>query len=363
MKAWRVYGIGDMRLDEIPSPEVRPGWVVLKVRVLQPSITEVEELQGKAVGAAKDFEAMIKEKGPLQLFGHEFCGKVVEVREAVENVKLGDRVFYHRGVPCRNCSLCRAGYEEYCHTFVPIGKEIPGCLAEYVALPARAIASIPDSISDNEAAAMQPLVSVVGSVSAVKIKMGDTVAVLGQGVMGLNCMQVSRVCGAGKVIGIDVRDESLAVSSKLGADIVINARKTDPVEAVLKITDGVGADVVFECAGGSPGQGLSGLRTLNQALSMVSTGGKIMQLAFLSPEATLPISAVDKKGIHYMGRKHSPPRLVRYTIDLVASKRVQLMPYITHVLEGLDKVPQAFEITGNKAKYGAVNPAQVVVAR
>jgi len=125
----------------------------------------------------------------------------------------------------------------------------------------------------------------------------------------------------------------------------------------------VGADVVFECAGGSPEHGLAGSKTLIQAMSMARNEGKIMQIAFLPPGTTFPVSAVDKKGIHYMGRKSPSPRIIQYTIDLVKSKRIQLSPYVTHVLEGLDKVPQAFEITGNKAKYRAINPAQVVVAQ
>ena len=87
-----------------------------------------------------------------------------------------------------------------------------------------------------------------------------------------------------------------------------------------------------------------------------------MQVAFLPPDATVPVSVVDNKGIVYMGRKHAFPREVNYTVDLVTSRRIQLAPYMTHVLEGLDKVPEAFEITGNKAKHGGVNPAQVIVA-
>jgi L-iditol 2-dehydrogenase len=93
---------------------------------------------------------------------------------------------------------------------------------------------------------MQPLVSSVEAVHLIGVKMGDTVVVLGQGTMGLNAIQISRVCGAGKIIGVDVRDDTLAISSQLGADIVINAGRVDPVEAVLEATGGVGADVVFE---------------------------------------------------------------------------------------------------------------------
>lgn len=335
MKAWKVYGVGKMKLDEVPYPVAKPGWAIVKVRTLQISITEVAGLHGAPFVEGQTIGEVVEEKGPLQLFGHEFCGEVVEVGKDVESVKVGDRIFYHG------------------RTSAGLGHTIPGCLAEYVALPSDSVASIPDSISDSEAAAMQPMVAVVGRVYAVKIEMGDTVVILGQGIMGRNCMQVSRIWGAGKTIAVARREESLAVSKALGADFIINASKVDPVEVVLEITNGVGADIVFECAGGET--------TLNQAVSMVRNEGKIMQPAILPAEATLPVGAIAKKRIYYMGGAHSP-RLVPYTIDLVASKRVQPAPAVTHVLKGLDKVPEAFEITGNKAKYGAVSPAQVVVA-
>ncbi len=353
MKAWRVYGASKMKLDEVPYPVAQSGWVIVKVRTLQISITEVAGLRGAPFVGNQTIGEVVEEKGPLQLFGHEFCGEVVELGEGVENVRTGDRVFYHGRAPCHKCASCRTGHEEYCLAGAGLGHTIPGCLAEYVALPSDSIASIPDSISDSEAAAMQPMVAAIGRVYAVKIEMGDIVVVLGQGVIGRNCMQVSRIWGAGKIIAIARRDKALAVSKVLGADIVINASKVDPVEVVLEATNGVGADIVFECAGSEA--------TLNQAISMVRNEGKIMQPAILPIETALPIGAIAKKRIYYMGGAHSP-RLVRYTIDLVTSKRVQPAPAVTHVLKGLDKVPEAFEITGNKAKYGAISPAQVVVA-
>ena len=363
MKAWRVYGVDDMRLDDIPVPEVKPGWVLVKVKIVQLSITEIQQLKGIGVGGV-NVDKMIKEQGPLQLFGHEFCGEVVEIGKGVETLKKGDRVFWARALPCHNCELCRAGQEKYCTTFLPLGMGVPGCLAEYCALPADSgIVSVPDEVTDSEAATMQPLVSCVGNVVATEIEAGDTVAVLGQGLMGLNTMQAARVCGAGKVIAVDIRDEALEVAKKVGADITINANQIDPVEAVMEITKGLGAKVVFECAGGTPEQGLSGLKTLHQALDMVAHYGKIMQVAFLPPDAAVSIKAINDKGLIFMGRRHSFAKEVNYTVDLVASKRIQLAPYMTHTLEGLDKVPEAFEISGNKAKYHGVNPAQVIVTQ
>jgi threonine dehydrogenase-like Zn-dependent dehydrogenase len=358
-----MYGIGDMRLDDMPMPEVQAGWVLIKTRMLQPSITEVAQWQGLNPSSAANLKKMLEEKGPLQMFGHEFCGEVVEVGEGVSNVKVGDRVFYWRRVPCYQCAICLAGREELCCKGPLMGSDIPGCLAEYFVTPAGGIASIPDSITDSEVTAMQPLVSIVATVYATGIEMGDTVVAIGQGSMGLNVTQVSRVCGAGKTIAVDVRDDVLAFSSRLGADITINASRIDPVQAVMDATGGVGADIIFECAGGSPQHGLAGTKALTQAMNMVRDQGKITQVAMLGPGAAIEVGPINMRGIQYRGLGACTRKVLQYTIDAVVSKRVQLAPLVTHVLRGLDKVPEAFEITGNKAKYRAINPAQVIVAQ
>jgi threonine dehydrogenase-like Zn-dependent dehydrogenase len=358
MKAWQVYGVGDMRLEDVPMPRTIPGWALVKIRMVQVSVTEVASFQGKSGNLTR----LLQEKLPRQMFGHELCGDVVEIGEGVTNIKKGDRVIYFGRAPCRKCALCLAGYPELCCKGPMLGDDIPAGLAEYAVLPAPSLISIPDSISDNEGTAMQPLMGTIGAVHLIGVQMGDTVAVIGQGSMGLNATQVCRVCGAGKVIGIDVREPSLEMSRQLGADIVINASKIDPVEGVLAATAGVGADIVFECAGGSPDQGLSGLTALSQAMKMVRDQGKISQVALLGPSGRVETSSINTKGVLYRGLGTSNWKLANYMVSLVATKRVKLTPLITHVLEGLDKIPQAFEITGNKAKYMTINPAQVKVS-
>jgi threonine dehydrogenase-like Zn-dependent dehydrogenase len=357
MKAWRVYGIGDIRLDDVEMPRVKPRWVLVRIRMLQLAVTEVELFYGNYGNLGK----MLEKQSPRELLGHALCGEVIEVGEGVNHVKVGDRVIYYGRVTCHNCAFCIAGYEElYCKSPL-VGFEIPGALSEYALFPAGSLISIPDSVNDSEATAIQPAVSTMGAVHVAGVEMGDTAVVLGLGTMGISAVQICRVCGAGKVIGVDVRNETLAISKRLGIDITIDARETDPVQAVLEITRGTGADIVFDCAGGSPKQGLSSTKTIEQAMRMVREEGKISQIAVFEPNTRLDVSSLVMRGIHYTGLGASSWKMAQYTIDLVASKRLQLAPLITHILEGLDKVPQAFEITGNKAKYGALNPAQVVV--
>jgi threonine dehydrogenase-like Zn-dependent dehydrogenase len=362
MRAWLSYGFNDMRLEDVPMPHAQPGWVVCRVRMLELSVTEVAEFRGLPVSSHENIKRLFAEKTPLQLWGHEFSGDVVEVGSGVTNVKLGDRVFYHRGVPCGSCKYCLANRQQFCRSCINVGEDTPGCLAEYFAIPASTIAALPPQISDKEACALQPLVSIMGSVQATGIEMGDTVVVIGQGPMGLDCVQVARVAGAGKVIAVARRDPVLAISKQLGADITINATRTDAVEAVLDLTGGMGCDVVFECAGGSKSQGHAGCDTFVQGLEMLRNEGRIVEIGFLPIDSEIPIRLIDKKGIRIVGRRFPSPKMINYAIDLVASKRVLIEPTVTHVLHGIEKVPEAFEISGNKAKYGAINPAQVVIA-
>lgn len=361
MKAWRVYSIGDMRLEEEPMPKAKPGWVVAKVRVVQGSVTEAQRALG-----IYDFEKIgkiIKEKAPVKLFGHEMCAQVVEVGEGVSNVKAGDRVAARSRMPCHQCNLCLAGYPERCHKGPSLGQQLPGGLAEFVALPAELLVKLPETVSDSEGACIQPSAGSTGAVACAEIQMGDTVVVLGQGCMGNYAMQVARCSGAGRVITTDVRDETLELSRQLGADYVIDARKEDPKKKIMELTNGIGADIVFDAAGGSPKAGLSGDQTLLTSFEVVRDEGRVVQIAHIEGAVTLDIKRLRTKGIQYVMMRGSSDDLMRHTVDLVASKRLQLKPLIRHVLEGLENGARALEMTANKAKYGIINPVQVVVSK
>lgn len=361
MKAWMTHDFNDMRLEERPLPQIRAGWVVCRTRVLELSVTEVAEFQGAAVSSHDSLKAKLARESPLPLFGHEFCAEVVEVGSDVDNVRVGDRVFYHRGVPCGSCPYCKSSQPSLCRTVINVGEDTPGCLAEYFPVPASMIAAVPAEVSDFEAAALQPLVSIVGAVAGAGIEPGDIVTVIGLGPMGLDALQVARACGAGTVIAIARRDPVLDLARKLGADIVINVNAQNPVEAVMDATNGLGCDVVFDCAGGSPGQGLAGVEAFQQGLEMLRSQGRIVEIGHLPAGATVPLRLVEKKGLQVIGRGLPSPKIVRYAIDLISSKRVQLEPTILHKLDGLQRVPEAFDMLSNKAKHGIINPPQVIV--
>ncbi|MGV3721285.1 MAG: zinc-dependent alcohol dehydrogenase [Actinomycetota bacterium] len=361
MRAWRFYGFGDMRLDEIPEPQLRPDHVLVQPICVQPSVTEAQLAFGIRTLAFDNISRRLAAEAPVQLFGHEFCARVVALGEGVTGYEIGDRVAARAKLPCGACPLCRSERSNECRSGPIIGFQLPGCFSELALIPETALVKVDDRISDTEAACLQSLSDSVAGVETANIRMGDTVVVFGQGSMGLECLQVARCSGAGRLITVDVRPEACAVSRLLGADHALNAAECDPVAAIRDLTGGIGADVVFECAGGSTKQGLAGSRTVGQAVDAVRPGGKIVGVSWFGAPLELDVDLLRERSLRYLFPDISTRAHLELTVRLVASGRIQVKPMITHTLSGLEAVPEAFEITANKGKYGALNPAQVLL--
>jgi threonine dehydrogenase-like Zn-dependent dehydrogenase len=362
MKAWRFYAFGDLRLDEIELPACPPDHVLVEPLVVQPSVTEAQLAFGIPTLAYDNIKGRLERDAPLQLFGHEFCARILAVGSEVKGYAAGDRVAARAKLPCGDCPMCNTERSYMCRSGPIIGFQLPGCFAERALLPAISLVKVDERISDSEAATLQSLSDSIAGVETAQIRPGETVAIFGQGSMGIESMQAARACGAGKLITVDVRDEACSLSKELGADYAINARQCDPVEAILDLTGGEGADVVFECAGGSVKQGLAGDRALKQAIYAVRPGGKLVGVSWFGTPLELDIDVLRERSLRYLFPDISSQAHLEYTVHLVATGRISMKQTITHVLEGIDKVPQAFEITANKGKYQAINPAQVVLA-
>ena len=361
MKAWRFYGFSDMRLDDVPAPECRPGHVIVQVLCVQPSVTEAQLAFGIRTLAYEKIKTRLETEAPVQLFGHEFCARIVEVGPGVEKFRPGDRVAARAKLPCGTCPLCMDGRNHLCRKGPIIGFQLPGCFSEYAILPENALVKVDDRISDSEAACLQSLSDSVAAVETAEVGLGESVAIFGQGSMGLECMQIARNSGAGLLITVDVREEACAISRELGADLSINASERDPAAVIRELTGGNGADIVFECAGGSPKQGLAGTKSLTQALDSVRSGGKVIGVSFFGQPVQLDVDILRERSLRYVFPDISTSAHLEHTVRLVASGRVRLKSSITHVLEGIESVPKAFEITANKGKFKAINPAQVMM--
>jgi threonine dehydrogenase-like Zn-dependent dehydrogenase len=363
MKAWRFYQFNDMRLDDVPEPALTPGHVLVEPLCVQPSVTEAQLAKGIPTLAYDRVKRRLETEAPLQLFGHEFCARVLESGPGAGRFRPGDRVAARAKLPCGECRLCRSERSDLCRAGPVIGFDLPGCFAERTCLPEIALVKVDNRISDSEAACLQSLSDSVAAVETAGLRVADSVVIFGQGSMGLECLQVARLCGAGLTITVDVRDEACELSRQLGADHALNARAVDVVATIRDLTDGVGADVVFECAGGSPKQGLAGHQTLLQALDVVRPGGKVVGVSWFGGPLPLNVDLLRERSLRYLFPDISTQAHLEYTVRLVASGRVRVAAAITHVLSGIESVPNAFEITANKGAHKAINPAQVVMKK
>lgn len=361
MKAWRFHHFNDMRLDEVPEPGCGPGHVVVEPLCVQPSVTEAQLAQGIPTLAFDRIKRRLETEAPVQLFGHEFCARILEVGPGVTRFQRGDRVAARAKLPCGECTLCRTERSDLCRRGPVIGFDLPGCFAERARLPAIALVKVDDRISDSEGACLQSLSDSVAAVETAQLRLGETVLIFGQGSMGLECLQIARLSGAGRVITVDVREEACRVSRELGADHALDGRTEDVVAAIQDLTEGNGADVVFECAGGSPKQGLAGHQTLTQAVDAVRSGGKIVGVSWFGAPLQLNVDKFRERSLRYLFPDISTQAHLEHTVRLVASGRIRLAETITHVLSGIESVPRAFEITANKATYKSINPAQVMM--
>src|SRR2546425_81671 len=246
MKALLLKGPGEAVVTELEQPSIGPQDVLIRSRAVGICGSDVELYRG------------IRPEGYYRypiVPGHEWAGEVVAVGERVRNIPLGDKVVVEGFLfcsTCRNCrmgltNLCEAGYEE-------IGFTRPGGLAEYVAVPARQVHILPGDASLEEAALLEPTAVVAHAFLRAQPRAGDTVVIIGDGNIGLLAVQVARLFSPANLVLLGSRDERLQMGQRLGATHIVNGRKSDPLPLIHALTNGQGADLVFE--GGNRPEGV-----------------------------------------------------------------------------------------------------------
>jgi len=213
-----------------------------------------------------------------RVLGHEFCGDVIEVGEKVRGLKVGDRVAGETHIPCGICHSCRTGKMHICKSMKIFGVDtIYGSFAAYTVMPEVTAVKVPDSISYEEGAVLEPLGVAVHAITEAGIRPGDVVAITGCGPIGLFAQQLARLNGASKIISTDIKDYRLNLSRKIGVSEAVNAMNTDPVKRVRELTDNMGADVVIEISGSNA--------AVKQSLEMASLNGRVV-LVGTTPKPT-----------------------------------------------------------------------------
>lgn len=245
-------------LIEAPIPGIRRGEVLIKVKAAAICGTDVHIYEW-------DEWSQKRIKTPL-IFGHEFCGNVVEVGEGVTSLKMGQFVSVETHITCGHCFYCRQGMGHICETMKIIGVDRDGCFAEYVAVPETACWPWEIEVSPEIAAIQDPYGNAVHTALAQDL-VGADVLITGMGPIGLAAIPVAKLSGAKRVFATDVSEYRLGLAKKLGADVAINPKEKDPVAIVREMTQGRGADVLLEMSGnaGAIKQGFAALRKAGKA--------------------------------------------------------------------------------------------------
>jgi len=244
-----------LQLVEVPVPKPKRGEVLLKVKAAGICSSDLHYQDGRSKVT----------RLPITL-GHEVAGEIVECGEAVKGLAVGDRVSLFYLVTCGECMPCCTGNDNYCSEAGMLGKNIDGGFAEYLTIPARNAFPFPDSIPFSQAALFTDAVATpFHALSRAKVKIGDSVLIIGIGGLGLHAVQIAKIMGARQVIAMDLDQDKLDLAQKVGATAVVNPGHENAVEKVASLTGG-GADVAAE---------LIGLPvTVRQAIDCTATGGR-----------------------------------------------------------------------------------------
>ena len=252
--------------------------------------------------------------------GHEAAGVITEVGRDVDNWKTGDRVTFDSTISCGECYFCRCGDVNLCDRRQVLGVSCSdyrrhGAFAEYVAVPARILYRLPDSLSFDHAAMIEAVSVAVHAVRLTPVSPGDTAVVVGCGMIGQLTIQAAKAAGFARVIGVDVDDSKLAVARAAGADAVFNSRTGDAPAEIRARTGGRGADAVLEAVGSTA--------PIQTAIAAVRKGGTVTLIGNFSANIELPLQQVVTRQIRLQGSCASAGEYPT-CIDLMARNAIRV---------------------------------------
>jgi len=325
MRAAVLHGIGDLRLEEIERPSApAQGEVLIRLRAVGVCGSDCHFYERGRIGP------YIVQK-PL-ILGHEAAGEVLEVGAGVTHLKAGDWVAIEPGVPCRKCHFCKVGKYNLCPSsqFMATPPQ-DGAFREYLVWPADFVFRLPENVSLEEGALVEPLAVALQALKRSEMRPADRVVVLGCGTIGLMIIQAALAAGASLVVGVDIANLRLEMAGQFGARSV-NGREAEPLEAIKEATQGEGAEIVFEAAGRA--------ETIRKSLAMVRPGGVVVIVGMAAEEEiALPIMdsvirEYDVRGVFRYANCYPP------AIRLLASRKISPAALITHRF-CLEEAPEA----------------------
>jgi L-iditol 2-dehydrogenase len=319
----RFYDFGDIRIEDCKRPEVGPDDILVRARAC-------------GICSGDIMPWYLRRKAPLVL-GHEPVGVVEEVGSSVRRFRPGDRVFVHHHAPCWQCAACRRGEYVHCATWRST-KITPGGMAEYFLVGAanqRDTLKLPQAVADLDGVLIEPAACVVKSLRKSGLKPGESVLIIGLGIMGMMHVRLARYLGAGLVIGADLFEKRAARARELGADFGLVVLGDDLVAQVREITSGAMADVVIV----GPGTA----KALSAGIAASGKGATVVQFTATPPDDEMTIKPHD---LYFNETRLIPsyscgPDDTRQSLELVKRGVLNAAELVTHCFP-LARITEAF---------------------
>ncbi len=278
---------GRLEYDDVPGPEVGPDDALVRVKACGICGSDVHGMDGSS-----------GRRIPPIIMGHEAAGVVADVGADVADFAVGDRVTFDSTVYCGACDYCRRGQINLCDDRRVLGVSCDeyrrhGAFAEYVAVPQRILYRLPEGVSFEQAAMVEPLSVAVHGVRLAPVGPDDTAVVVGAGLIGLLVVQALRAAGCARVVAVDVEPHRLEMALTLGADAGLNPEDCDVPGEVCDMTGGRGADLALEAVGVTA--------AVKTAVECLRKGGSLALIGNISPTVELPLQAVVTRQLSLYG--------------------------------------------------------------
>jgi (R,R)-butanediol dehydrogenase/meso-butanediol dehydrogenase/diacetyl reductase len=268
------------------------------------------------------------------IVGHEMTGTVIETGRDVADVRDGDRVVLNGCLTCGECRSCTSGAEVQCPSLAGVAFAIDGGLAEQMVWKASQVVRLPDNVSSEEAALVEPSSVAMHAVRRSRLQQGERVVVLGVGTVGMMAMQEAKALGA-RVFAVDRRQMSLDMAARLGADAVINPEAQDAGEALRDLTDGDGPDVVIDAAGGRDTPALGA--------QWVRAGGRVLLVAIFTAKTEIDFNSVVGREVEVIGSIAYQRHDVEQVVSMISSGAIRTAPLISDRISLEDVISKGYE--------------------
>jgi L-iditol 2-dehydrogenase len=324
-----LYGFKDLRIEEVEKPKVNHNEILFKVMAC-----------GICPSDVRGWNRNQKLDHP-RIPGHESAGEVIEIGEKVDGLEIGDRIVRDWRDTCGVCYYCRKGLYNFCLEAETSSRQgFQGGFCEYSKVRDPVYRKIPDNVSYEEAAFTEPLACCINGIHQSNIEIGDDVAIIGCGPIGLQLLQLSKARGA-RLIAVDLMEERLLIAKKLGAHDVINAKEQNTIQAVQDLTDGRGVNASIVAVGGAI--------PIKNGLDILDLDGTLNIFAGTYPKAEIPL---DPNPPHYKhlkitGSHDFTPHDFTTALKLIEKGIVDVKSLISHRLP-LSDTQKGFDIVSKQ---------------